>query len=184
LINDMTAKTVQLLHELVPKGKVIGHLVNPNDPNFESDTQQARKAAATLGLRLVTVKASTESEIESAFPSFVSQHVAALFVEPDPFFTGQRAKIVALAARHALPAVYQLREFAAAGGLMSYGTSIIDANRQVGVYTGKVLKGTKPADLPVIQPRKFEFIINRKAARGLGILIPQALTMMVDEEIE
>ena len=132
----------------------------------------------------MVAKASTESEIKSAFTTFVHQQVAALFVDTEPFFTDQRAKIVALAARHALPAVYQLREFAAAGGLMTYGTSITDANRQLGVYTGRVLKGTNPADLPVIQSMRFELIINRKTAQALGITIPPTLLILADEVIE
>jgi putative ABC transport system substrate-binding protein len=132
----------------------------------------------------VVAKASTASEIESAFTTFVQQQVAALFVDTEPFFTDQRANIVALAARHALPAVYQLREFAAAGGLMTYGTSITDANRQLGVYTGRVLKGTKPADLPVMQSMKFELILNLKTAQALGLEVPPSLWLLADEVIK
>jgi putative ABC transport system substrate-binding protein len=184
LVNELAAKTVELLHELVPKATVIGFLVNPNDPNAEPDTRGAQTAANALGLHLVVAKASTESEIESAFTTFVHQQVAALLVDTEPFFTDQRTKIVALAARHALPAVYQLREFAAAGGLMTYGTSITDANRQLGVYTGRVLKGTKPADLPVMQSMKFELIINLKTAQALGLTIPPTLLFRADEVIQ
>ncbi len=183
LVNELAAKTVELLHELVPKAAVIGFLVNPNDPNAESDTRGAQTAADTFRLRLVVAQASNANEIESAFTTFVQQQVAALFVDTEPFFTDQRANIVALAARHALPAVYQLREFAAAGGLMTYGTSITDANRQLGVYTGRVLKGTKPADLPVMQSMKFELIINLKTAEALGLTIAPTLLFQADEVI-
>ena len=141
------------------------------------------EAADAFGLHLVVAKASTKSEIEPAFTTFVHQQVAALFVDTEPFFTDQRANIVALAARHALPAVYQLREFAAAGGLMTYGTSITDANRQLGVYTGRVLKGTKPADLPVMQSMKFELIINLKTAKELGLTMPPTLLFQATEVI-
>jgi putative tryptophan/tyrosine transport system substrate-binding protein len=184
LVNELAAKSVELLHELVPKATVIGFLVNPNDPNAESDTRGAQTAADAFGLKLVVAKASTASAIESAFTTFVQQQVAALFVDTEPFFTDQRANIVALAARHALPAVYQLREFAAAGGLITYGTSITDANRQLGVYTGRVLKGTNPADLPVMQSMKFELIINLKTAKALGLTIPPHLLMLADEVIQ
>jgi ABC-type uncharacterized transport system substrate-binding protein len=184
LVNELAAKSVELLHELVPKAAVIGFLVNPNDPNAESDTRGAQTAADAFGLKLVVAKASTASAIESAFTTFVQQQVAALFVDTEPFFTDQRANIVALAARHALPAVYQLREFAAAGGLITYGTSITDANRQLGVYTGRVLKGTNPADLPVMQSMKFELIINLKTAKALGLTIPPHLLMLADEVIQ
>jgi len=183
LVNELAAKTVELLHELVPTAAVIGFLVNPHDPNAASDTQGAQTAADAFGLHLVVAQASTASEIASAFTTFVHQQVAALLVDTEPFFTDQRATIVALAARHALPAVYQLREFAAAGGLMTYGTSITDANRQLGVYTGRVLKGTKPADLPVMQSMKFELIINLKTAQALGLTIPPSLLFQADEVI-
>jgi ABC-type uncharacterized transport system substrate-binding protein len=137
-----------------------------------------------LHFDLVVAKASTESEIDTAFTTFVQQQVAALFVDTEPFFTDQREKIVALAARHALPAVYQLREFAVAGGLMTYGTSVTDANRLLGVYTGRVLKGTKPADLPVMQSTKFELIINLKTAKALGLDVPPSILLLADEVIK
>jgi ABC-type uncharacterized transport system substrate-binding protein len=184
LVNQLAAKEVELLHELVPKAAVIGFLVNPKDPNAESDTKDAQAAANDLGLKLVVGKASTESEIDSAFTTFAHQQVAALFVDTEPFFTDQRGKIVALAAQHSLPAVYQVREFAAAGGLVTYGTSITDANRQLGVYAGRVLLGIKPADLPVVQSTTFELIINLKTAKALGLDIPPTLLARADEVIE
>jgi putative ABC transport system substrate-binding protein len=184
LVNELAAKSVEMLHELVPKATVIGFLVNPNDPNAESDMTGARTAADAFRLKLVVAKASTESEIDTAFTTFVQQQVAALFVDTEPFFTDQREKIVALAARHALPAVYQLREFAVAGSLMTYGTSVTDANRLLGVYTGRVLKGTKPADLPVMQSTKFELIINLKTAKALGLDVPPSILLLADEVIK
>jgi putative tryptophan/tyrosine transport system substrate-binding protein len=184
LVNRLAAKEVELLHELVPKAAVIGFLVNPKDPNAESDTKDAQAAANDLGLKLVVGKASTESEIDSAFTTFAHQQVAALFVDTEPFFTDQHGKIVALAAQHSLPAVYQVREFAAAGGLVTYGTSITDANRQLGVYAGRVLQGIKPADLPVVQSTTFELIINLKTAKALGLDIPPTLLARADEVIE
>jgi putative tryptophan/tyrosine transport system substrate-binding protein len=184
LINGLAAKAVELLHELVPKAAIIGLLINPKDANAASDTTEAQAAADTFGLKSVLAKASTESEIESAFTTFVQQQVTALFVEPDSFFMDQRKRIVALAARHALPAVSQLRVFAEAGGLASYGTSITAANRQLGDYTGRVLKGAKPADLPVMQSTRFELIINLKAAKVLGLEVPWTLGARADEVIE
>jgi putative ABC transport system substrate-binding protein len=184
LLNRLATKEVELLHELVPKAVVLGFLVNPKDPNAESDTRETQAAADALGLKLVVGKASTEGEIDSAFAAFAQQQVAALFVDTEPFFTDQRGKIVGLAAQHLLPAVYQVREFASAGGLVIYGTSITDANRQLGVYTGRVLQGIKPADLPVVQSTTFELIINLKTAKALGLDIPAKLLALANEVIE
>jgi putative tryptophan/tyrosine transport system substrate-binding protein len=158
---------------LVPTAAVIGFLAHLNDSNAESETRGAQRAADALGLHLVVAKASTASEIDSAFTTFVQQQVAALFVDTGPFFTDQHAACVALAACHALPAVYQVREFATAGGLLTYGASITDANRLLGVYTGRVLKGTKPADLPVMQSMKFDLIINLKTAKRSASRFPR-----------
>ena len=184
LEHELAAKEVELLHKLVPKAEVIGFLVNPNDPSIEIDIKGAKTAADTFGLKLVVVRAGTESDIDAAFISFVRQKVTALFVDVDPFFAGQRAKIVALAARHTLPLISQLREFADAGGLATYGTSITDANRQLGTYTGLVLKGAKPADLPVQQSTKFELVINMKTAKALGLDVPFQLQQLADELID
>ena len=184
LVNRLAAKEIEFLHELLPKANTVGLLVNPKDPNAESDTREAQAAADALGQKLVVAEASTDAEIDSAFGRFVEQHVAGLVVDTEPFFTDRRQKIVSLAAEHALPAVYQLREFASAGGLISYGTSITDANRLLGVYTGRILKGTKPGDLPVLQSTKFELIINIQTAKALGLTIPPTLLARADEVIE
>jgi putative tryptophan/tyrosine transport system substrate-binding protein len=184
LINGLAGKEIELLHDLLPKATVIGFLVNPKSPNAESDTREVQEAVDVFGQKLVVAKASTESEIDSAFASFVEQRVAAVFAEPDPFFVDQSVKIVALAAQNALPTVSQLREFAAAGGLISYGTSITAANHQLGIYTGQVLKGTKPADLPIVQSTRFELVINLKTAKALGLTISPSLLGRADEVIE
>jgi putative tryptophan/tyrosine transport system substrate-binding protein len=184
LVSEMAAKHVQLLNELVPKTAVIGFLANPNNPNLASATTEARKAADMLSHKLVVVNAGAEGDFEPAFTTLVQQQVESLLVEVDPFFTDQRARITALAARHGLPSIYALREFVDAGGLMSYGTSIIDANRQLGAYTGRVLKGTKPAELPVMQSTLFELVINLKAARALGLEVPTSILLRADEVVE
>jgi putative ABC transport system substrate-binding protein len=183
-VNALTAKQLQLLQELVPKAKVIGFLVNPNDPNLPSQMNQAREATNALGHKLVIANASTERDLESAFILLEQERVDALFVQVDPFFTDRRGKIAALAAQYSLPAVYALREFVDAGGLMSYGTSITDANRQLGVYTGQVLRGKKPADLPVVQSTKFELVLNLKTAKTLGLTVPPTLLTAADDVIE
>ena len=184
LINGLAPKVIELLHQLVPKAGVIGLLIDPKDPNSASDTREAQIAADTLGLKTVLAKASTEGEIDSAFTTLVEGQVAAIFVEPDPLFVDQSKRIAELAVRYALPAVSQLRSFAEAGGLASYGTSITAANRQLGVYTGRVLKGTKPADLPVVQSTRFELVINLKTAKALGLEVPWTVSLRADEVIE
>jgi ABC-type uncharacterized transport system substrate-binding protein len=184
LVNGLAGKVVELLHDMVPKAAVIGFLVNPNDPNAEPDTREVQAAADVFGQKVVVAKASTQGEIDSAFATFVKQRAAAVFVDVEPFLMGQRAKIVALAARHALPAVSQLRMFATAGGLASYGTSLTAANRQLGVYTGRVLKGTQASDLPVVQSTTFELVINLKTAKALGLTVPPILFLRATEVIE
>jgi putative ABC transport system substrate-binding protein len=175
LVNALAAKQIQLLHELAPRAAVIGFLVNPNSPNLASEMKEAQSAMAVFGHKLV---------VDQAFETLVQARVAALFVEVDAFFTDRRAKIAALAAKNGLPAIYALREFVTAGGLMSYGTSITDANRQIGIYTGRILKGTKPAELPVVQSTRFELVINLKTAKALGLEIPPSLLARADEVIE
>jgi putative ABC transport system substrate-binding protein len=184
LISEMAAKHIQLLQELVPKTAVIGFLANPNNPNLASAVAAGQQAADMLKRKLLIVSASTESGLNAAFETFVRENVEALLVQGDPFFTDHRATIVALASRHGLPAIYALREFVDAGGLMSYGTSITDANRQLGTYTGRVLKGAKPAELPVMQSTTFELVINLKAAKALGLEVPTATLLRADEVIE
>jgi putative ABC transport system substrate-binding protein len=177
-------KRLELLHELVPKAAVIGVLLNPANPNADTVSKELNTASRTLGLELQFVNASTDREIDAAFATLVQRRVDALLVGNDPFFTGKRDQLAALAARHALPAVYSLRESAAAGGLVSYGSSLGDAYRQMGVYAGKILKGAKPGDLPVLQPAKFDLVINLKTAKTLGLEVPLRLQQLADEVIE
>ena len=167
LLSDLAAKQVELLHELVPKAAVLGFLVNPNDPTSEDATRDAQAAAEALGHTLVIANASAASAIEPAFALLAPQHIAALFVNADPLYNVNSPSIVTLAARYKMPTITSWEGFAAEGGLMSYGTSINEANRQLGVYTGRVLKGAKPADLPVIQSMKFDLVINLKTAQAL-----------------
>ena len=184
LVNGLAAKCVELLHDLVPRAEVVGLLVNPNDPNSKPDMQDAQTAASVFGQKLIVGEASTENEIDTAFARLTTQKVQALLVDTEPFLADNRDKIVALAARYSLPAVYQLRAFAVAGGLASYGTSIIDANRQLGSYTARVLAGTKAGDLPVLQSSRFELVINAKTAKALGLSLPPLLLARADEVIE
>jgi len=183
LLSDLAAKQVELLHELVPKAAVLGFLVNPNDPTSEDATRDAQAAAEALGHQLVIVNASSASEIDPAFALLAHHHIAALFVNADPLYNVNSPRIVALAARYKMPTITSWEGFAADGGLLSYGTSINEANRQLGVYTGRVLKGAKPADLPVIQSMKFALVINLKTAQALGLTIPPTLLFQADEVI-
>jgi putative ABC transport system substrate-binding protein len=184
LANALAGKRLELLRESVPGATVVGDLVNPTNPNAEAETKDAQATARALGQQLHIVNASNAHEIDAAFTSFVQQHVDVLFVTADAFFTSRPDQLVALAARHALSAIYSSRDFVAAGGLMSYGTSNTDAYRQVGIYAGRILKGEKPADLPVMQSAKFEFVINLKTAKALGLTIPPSLLAVADEVIE
>src|SRR5215468_9647654 len=176
-------KKLELVHAVAPQAAVIGVLANPGNPNAETITTGLQAAARTLGLQLQVVNASTENEFGVAFATLLGQRAGALVVAADPFFNARRSQLVALASRHAT-AIYEWREFAAAGGLMSYGTIISDAYRQVGVYAGLILKGEKPANLPVMQPTKFEFVINLGTAKALGLEIPDKLLAIADEVIE
>jgi putative tryptophan/tyrosine transport system substrate-binding protein len=165
LTSDLGAKRVGLLRQLVPKANAVGVLVNPTYPVAAAQLKEVQAAAASINVRLIVANASADRDFEPAFALIVQQGAGAFLVEPDPFFYSRRDQIVALAARYAVPAIYEWREYAVAGGLMSYGTSVSEAYRLAGVYTGRVLKGDKPADLPVMQTTKFEFVINLKTAK-------------------
>jgi putative ABC transport system substrate-binding protein len=184
LVNLLVAKQLELLHETVPNAAMIGVLVNPNNPNAGIDTKQILTAADKLGQKLLVVNASTPGEIEAAFSTVTQKRVGALLIHPDAFFTSRYEQLATLTARHAIPTIYYFREFTAAGGLMSYGASITDAHRQAGIYAGRILKGEKPADLPVQQATKVELVINLKTAKGLGITFPLSLLGRADEVIE
>jgi putative ABC transport system substrate-binding protein len=184
LTSELDAKRLELLQQLMPKASVFGVLVNPNRPAYDSQLKELQAKASEMKLKLVVEKAGTEGDIDSAFESLARQKIEALLVTADPFFNSRRLHVLALATRHAIPAIYQWREFAAAGGLMSYGPSIVEAYRQTGVYVGRILKGTKPADLPVIMPTRFELVINLKTAKTLGIDAPYPLLAITNEVIE
>ena len=180
----LEAKHVEQLHELMPAAGIISVLLNRATPGAETYQQVVQEAARAIGLQVHTLSASNESEIDTAFAMLVSQQAAALLVITEFLFLSNRERVVALATRHAVPAIYGLREFVDAGGLMSYGTSLADAYRQSGAYVGRILKGEKPADLPVIQPTKFELVINLKTAKALGLTVPPSLLARADEVIE
>jgi putative tryptophan/tyrosine transport system substrate-binding protein len=180
----LEAKRLGLLHEMVPKAMTIAVLVNPNYSDAENQLRDVQEAAVPLGVQLVVVRANAESDFDAAFSTVVQRKAAALQVCASPFFNTKRQQLVLRAARHALPAIYEWREFAEAGGLMSYGTSLADAYRQAGVYAGRILKGAKPADLPIVQSTKFEFVINLNTAKALGLTIPPGALAIADEVIE
>jgi putative tryptophan/tyrosine transport system substrate-binding protein len=181
---ELMPKRLGLLSELVPQARVIALLVNPTNPNAEPMIRDVQEAARAKGVQLPILKASSESEIDAVFATLVQLRAGALVVGADPFFTSRRDQLVALASRDAVPAIYGWRELAAAGGLISYGTSLISVYRQVGIYAGQILKGAKPADLPVQQPTTFELVVNLKTAKTLGITVPQSILVRADEVIE
>jgi len=180
----LAAKRLELVHQSVPKAVAIAMVVNLLTPYAESRARKVREAARSFGLQLHVLNAHTEQEIDAAFATLVKLRAEALLVDSDPFFNGQRGQFVALAARHAVPAIYDGREAVVAGGLMSYGGSIAEVYRQAGIYTGKILNGAKPADLPILQPTKVELVINLKTAKALGLTIPQSLLIRADEVIQ
>jgi putative ABC transport system substrate-binding protein len=184
LLSELTPKQVELLHELIPKAAVIGFVVDPNDPVTESDTKNAQAAANLLGHELVVVKASSASEIAPAFDALAQQKIKAVFVNADPLFNVNFPQIRDLAAHYGMATISSWEGFAAEGGLISYGTSIDEANRLLGVYAGRVLKGEKPADLPVQQSTRFQLVVNLKTAKALGLTIPQSVLVRADEVIE
>jgi len=181
---DMEQKRLSLLHELTPGVPLMGALLNPNSPDAARQLPAIEQAAQTTGRRLFVAKASDDDELKAAFALLLQQGIGALLVAADPYFDTRRDRIIAFAAQNRLPAVYHFREYAVAGGLVSYAPSITDAYRQAGNYTGRILKGEKPADLPVLQPTKFDFVINLKTARALGLTVPFGLLNAADEVIE
>jgi putative ABC transport system substrate-binding protein len=187
-INFMTAtleaKRLGLMHELLPHVVAVGALLNPDFPLAETQLQDLREAARTLHLQIHALRANTDRDIRAAFETVAQQHIGALVITAGPFFDTRRNELIALAARHAIPTMYQFREYAGAGGLMSYGIDPLDAYYQVGAYAGRILKGAKPAELPLLQPTKFEFVINLKTARVLSLEIPDKLLALADEVIE
>jgi putative ABC transport system substrate-binding protein len=185
LSSEVVSKRLGLLHDLVPKAVRISVLINPaNAPNSETTLRDLPEAARTLGLQIQVINASTSREVEAAFATLVRERTDALFISPDGFFASRRVQLATLAAHHRVPVAYFVRDFVEVGGLMSYGSDISDVYRQVGVYTGQILKGANPADLPVVQSTKFEFVINAQTARLLGIEVPNALQLLADEVIE
>jgi putative ABC transport system substrate-binding protein len=180
----IVAKQIELLHEAIPRGKVIGFIVNPTNPYTDFDVREAQTAVDALGIKLVVVKAAAKSDFESAFATLVQKQVSALLVAGNLFFNDQRERLVALATREGIPVMLPWRDAAVAGGLMSYGASIREAFRQAGVYTGRILKGEKPSDLPVQQSTKLELVINLKTAKALGLSFPLSLLGSADEVVE
>jgi putative ABC transport system substrate-binding protein len=182
---EIAAKNVQLLKELLPAATVIGYLVNPMNPTaVEVYTKEASSAAGALGITIQVLNASTEHDLDEAFASLVKLHAGGLVVPAEPFFISQRERIVTLAARQAVATIYGLREYAESGGLMSYGASLPDSYRRAAVYVGRILSGEKPSDLPVMQPTKYDLVLNLKAAKTLGLTIPDKLLALADEVIE
>jgi putative ABC transport system substrate-binding protein len=183
-VDELMPKRLELLSDLIPQARSIALLVNPNSASTERTIRDLQEAARAKGVQLIILKAGTESEIEGAFGSLVELQAHALLVGADPFFNSRREQLVALASRHAVPAIYEWREFVTSGGLISYGPSLTSIYRQLGIYAGRILKGAKPADLPVQQPTSFELVVNLKTAKALGLTVPQSILARADEVIE
>ena len=184
MFTRLGAKNLELLRELVPKAKAVGVLINPSNPNSEPQLDDLRAAGQALGEELVVLRAATEKEIDASFAGLTPQRIDALVVSADGFLIGQQDQLVALAARYAIPTMYPLSQYVTAGGLMSYGAKLSEAFRRTGIYVGRVLKGEKPADLPVLQSARFELVINLKTAKTLGLAVPPTLLALADEVIE
>jgi putative tryptophan/tyrosine transport system substrate-binding protein len=184
IAGELGAKRLELLRQLVPKATTMGVLVNPNTPETEAERRDLLAASLKIGQQLSILEVGSDSEIENAFAALVQRGAGAALIGTGPFLTSHRQQLVALAARSRLPAMYSLREFVADGGLISYGASITEAYRQAGLYVGQILKGEKPADLPVMQSTKFEFVLNLKTAKALGLEVPPPLIALADEVIE
>jgi putative ABC transport system substrate-binding protein len=181
----LDAKRVEIMHELVPGAAVVALLVNPNSPaQAEAQFAEVEAASRKFGQRLVLLKAGTESEIDQAVATMVQSKAGALLVSADPLFLSKRDRLIALVTRHAIPSIFEWRQFVEAGGLMSYGIDLVDAYRQAGTYVGRILRGASPADLPILQPTKFEFVINLKAAKALGIVVPNTMLVAASAVIE
>jgi putative ABC transport system substrate-binding protein len=181
----LDAKRVELMHELVPGASVVALLVNPNSPaQAEAQYTDVAAAARKFGQQLIILRAGTVSEIDSAVATIAQTKSSVLLVSADPLFLSRRDQLVALVTRHAIPSIYEWRQFAEAGGLMSYGINLVDAYRQAGIYVGKILRGAKPGDLPILQPTKFEFVINLKTAKVLGLTVPNTMLVAADQVIE
>jgi putative ABC transport system substrate-binding protein len=182
--STLEVKKLELIHELIPEGATIAVLVNPNNPQADIQVRELEAAAGTLGRKIMILKPGSEAALDAAFATLTQESAKALVVIGDPFFNSRRTQLIALAARHAIPTIYSNRENVDEGGLISYGASLPEAYREVGIYTGRILKGAKPADLPVLQPTKFEMIVNLKAARALNLTLPSALLDRADKVIE
>jgi ABC-type uncharacterized transport system substrate-binding protein len=184
LENELGGKRLELLRELVPSATSVGFLVNPTRPSFQSEVKNTQQAAQAFGVKIIVLNASSEAEIDTAFAEFSQQRIDVLVVGTDQFFQARRDQIVALANRLRIATMYSLREYVAAGGLISYAPSLADVYRQAGIYVAKILKGAKPADLPVLQPTKFDLVINLKTAKALGLTVSNQMQLLADEVIE
>jgi len=181
---QLVAKRLELAHEFTPQAAAIGYLVNPNNANYQIYIREVDEAAKSLGQRIIVLHAGTENECDAAFAELARQQAGALIVESDPFFNEITVHLVVSAARLSIPVVFPRREFTVAGGLLSYGTSLTEAYRQVGIYTGRILKGAKPAELPILLPSRYELVLNLKIAKALGITVPTSVLVRADEVIE